>query len=162
MRRGSGWSDLELCHLTRTRKHASEGPIVWIDQKSSRYFQTMFEKFKYFGLKDARGNQYAVRSQKSIKAKGEEISADTWTFCKMLRLIHTSSPTGVTKEQIIFMAIAIHFSKRKMSYDTRATRMKLGRTSSPTEHSAATPNPAIYLLVDRWVKEWCFSEHFMS
>lgn len=120
MGRGSGWSDVELGHLARSWKHASEDPIVGIDQKCARFIDTMFEKFKSFAPRSAQGKVYGARNPKSIKSKWDDVSADVQKFRESLQLVQASHPTGVTEDQILSMAIAKHLGKRnKMSYDAK-------------------------------------------
>lgn len=92
---GSGWQDVELCHLSRSLKHASEHPIISIEQKTARYFRKIFGKFRSFSPPTLQRKKYVKRSLNSINSKPEKDAADFQKFRESLHLIQALNPTGV-------------------------------------------------------------------
>lgn len=119
MGRGATWCPEELGDLASSWMAASEDPVVGIDQTAARLKHTLHREFLSRSPKDKDGNRiYETRSEKSCKVKVGEVFADVQKFRRCLRTVNISEPTGVTLDQILSMAIAIHVGKlSKMSYD---------------------------------------------
>lgn len=121
MGRGCGWSSNELESLARSWVHATEDPVTGIDQTAGRFRETMFAKFKTFAPPDSSDKTYGGRTSKSVRAKFDELAADIQKFREALRRVGVSNPSGVTRDEILSMAIAIHLGHRDtMSYDARS------------------------------------------
>lgn len=108
MRRGGRWIAEKLKTLPRGWIVASGGPATEVDQKATRFNDTMFEKLRSLAGFHCSDNTYIERAPKSVHAKFEELPADSKNFIDALRRVDTSQPSAVNVENEIYTAISIH------------------------------------------------------
>lgn len=69
---------------------------------------------------------YSARTAKAVRSKFDKLSAYVQKFRTSLRLVRACNPTGVTEDDILTMALAVHVGKRStMSYDTRTVPLTI-------------------------------------
>jgi hypothetical protein len=111
MGRGKSWDATELGELARAWVRTSEDPVTGIDQTAARFTQTLFDNFCANAPVGAPEKTYALRSPHAVKQKFDDVSTEIQKFRKSLRKVYASSPTGVTEDNILSMAIAMHIGK---------------------------------------------------
>lgn len=121
MGRGMAWTAAECADLARAWIGTSEDPIRGVEQASSLFYSTMFERFCSLAPEGANSKQYHGRQPRPVRAKWDAMAADCQKFRSAIRFIRACKPTGVSENEIVSMAIAKHLGKRAtMSYDARS------------------------------------------
>lgn len=112
MGRGKSWDSRENEALARAWVCASEDPITGTNPTSKTFAEALRRRFIENGpsppVPDGR---YGNRNAASCKSHFDAISADAQKFYVSLRKVRACSPTGVTEDNIISMAVAIHVGK---------------------------------------------------
>lgn len=103
MGRGVGFKKVGLRYLGRGWLKASVEGVARVDEKRVRFRQTMFYKYKLLAAATGAAEASGARSPKSVKAKFDEFAADIRKICASLRFVKTPKPTGVPKDQIMYM-----------------------------------------------------------
>lgn len=94
--------------------------MTGLNQSAARFNTTMFEKFSRFYFPGACGKTHGGRTAESVRSKFNEISADIQIFCNALHRVTTSFPLRFTYDDVLSMAIAIHFGNRsKLCYEAK-------------------------------------------
>jgi len=68
----------------------------------------VYNKFKANAQAGAQGGKYACRSLTSVRQTFGDIAADCMKYKVSIRRVRSSHQSGVTEDEIIEMAVAIH------------------------------------------------------
>ena len=110
--RGPSFSSAEIGHLGQAYCHATLNGIDGACQPSDVYYRSILDHLATFAPPDANVKKiYHYREQDSVATKLSKIMKDCQKFNTSLRLIILSKPTGVDKQQIINMAVAVHLKQ---------------------------------------------------
>lgn len=122
MGRGKAWDIDENEVLARAWISASEDPIAGVDQRGKLFNETVYRRFSerapacFAGIE----GKYGLRTPGSIRNHAGDLSADAQKFSKTLRTVRACGPTGVTENQVLSMAVAVHVGKcATMNYEQK-------------------------------------------
>jgi hypothetical protein len=114
---GKRWNLAEETILAKAYLAATQNPFKGADQTAITFQNDLFEKFKSFSPENAEDGRYYHRTGMAILEELRKLKADVQSFNKALNIVWASSPTGVTKEEMVAMAVAIHCNfTRRMDY----------------------------------------------
>lgn len=103
---------------------ASEDPVAGIDQKGKVFFNTIHRRFSEKSPASVVGveGRYGLHSPESVRKHINNLSADAQKFKKHLRTVRLCEPTGVSEDEMLSMAVAVHIEKcTAMSYEYKSS-----------------------------------------
>ena len=90
------------------------------DQKKEAFVATLIERFKILSPENISEGTYWKRGPQVWKYIRDNVFSDVQKFNKALRLVDVSQPSGVSNQEIINMAVAVHIkATKKMDYNFR-------------------------------------------
>jgi hypothetical protein len=114
---GKRWNLAEETILAKAYLAATQNPFKGADQTAIAFQNDLFDKFKSFSPEDAEDGRYYHRTGMAILEELRRLKADVQSFNKALNIVSASSPTGVTKDEEVAMAVAIHCKvTKRMDY----------------------------------------------
>jgi hypothetical protein len=120
MGRGKVWSSAECQHLAEAWIDVSEDKnevdIKGVNQDGDQFWQRVFSKYAFKGRQEGCYSERGVSAVKNFFS--DNISRDCKKFNKSLIKVYASRPTGVTNEEKINIAVAMHLKKA----DTASSR----------------------------------------
>jgi hypothetical protein len=120
MARGLNWTSSEVSAAAKAYVSATNNPLKGADQKLNDFVADILKKLEQlapYGLKTSDGT-FHNRGFSAWAHLRDSVFRDVQKFNEALRIVYLSVPSGVTEEQKINMAVAIHMNKTKhMNYD---------------------------------------------
>jgi hypothetical protein len=120
MGRGKVWSAAECKHLAEAWLDVSEDKnevdVKGVSQDGDQFWDRVFNKYVLKGRQDGCYGERAVSAVRNFWS--DNISRDCKKFNKSLIKVYASRPTGVTLEEKINIAVALHLKKA----DTASSR----------------------------------------
>lgn len=116
MPQGLKWSPTEAAELARAWANASNNAIRGADQRHDEFWDDVLAKMKLVRptIPAEQNGRFWQRGREAIHAYWRDhLSKDVMSFNKALRKVFEAEPTGVTLQEMICMAVAIHLKKTK-------------------------------------------------
>ena len=117
MGRAKNWTKEEIALACKAYAVATENSVSGCDIRGEDFNQNLVDIFKTFAPVPTPEDTYHFRKHVYVYLRDNVFGA-LQKFQKSIRKVEASSPSGVTEQQKINMAVAIHVGKtKKMDYD---------------------------------------------
>lgn len=120
MVRGRNWRSAEVAAVAKAYVNATNNPLKGADQRQEEFVADILKKLEQIAPSDVTpaDGTYHHRGPSAWSHLRDSVFKDVQKFNEALRIVYLSVPSGVTEEQKINMAVAIHMRKTKhMNYD---------------------------------------------
>jgi hypothetical protein len=115
MGKGKAWDAAELRVLAVSYTNATHNPIHGADQRSDVYISTLMTNMRRWAPAGPHPGQYENRGPEAIHVFiRDHLTPEMNKFNISLRQVLATQPTGVSEEQKVNMAIAIHLQKTNL------------------------------------------------
>ena len=143
------WKGDEIALACQAYVGATLNPITGADQDFVAFTSDLLKKYEALSPNVCEEGTYYKRGDRVYPYLRDNVFPEIQKFQKSLRLVHSSYPSGVTEDEIVCMAVAIHCNEtesmeyRFKTYD--CTKWKLYAAWNhleklPKFHSTAPPN----------------------
>ena len=117
MSRSKNWKKEEIALACKAYAVATKNSVSGCDMRGEDFNQNLVDIFKTFAPVPTPEDTYHFRKHVYVYLRDNVFGA-LQKFQKSIRKVEASSPSGVTEQQKINMAVAIHLGKtKKMDYD---------------------------------------------
>ena len=115
------WKSAEVALGCKAYVSATLNPIKGADQDVITFNSDLLAKLEEISPTDCADGTYHKRGIRVYPYLRDNVFPDIQKFNKALRIIYSSNPTGVTEDEKVFMAVAIHVKKTKqMEYQYKS------------------------------------------
>ena len=112
MGKGKAWDAAELRVLALSYANATYNPQQGADQRNEVFMSTLMKNIRHWAPAGPRPGQYENRGDQAIYVFiRDHLKPEMNKFNIALRAVLATEPTGVSEEQKVNMAIAIHLEK---------------------------------------------------
>ena len=112
------WQHHEITIACRAYTNDTNNGIQSCDQDMEKFNNDIVEKMRLLAPSGYLPGTYHERAHRIYKYLRDNVFGEVQKFNKSLRLVEISHPSGVTEEQKVSMAIAIHLKlTKKMDYE---------------------------------------------
>ena len=102
------WKGDEIALACQACDDATLNPITGADQDFVAFTSDLLKKYEALSPNVCEAGTYYKRGDRVYPYLRDNVFPDIRKFQKSLRLVHSSYPSGVTEDEIVCMAVAIH------------------------------------------------------
>ena len=114
---GKRWTTAEVAVACKAFASATNDSIKGADQRAEDFNQKLVEILQQLSPASCEEGTYYFRGDRVFPYLRDNVFPDVQKFNKARRIVEASSPSGVTDDQKINMAVAIHLRRtKKMEY----------------------------------------------
>ena len=107
------WKSIEIALACKAYVSATLNPIKGADQDFMTFNTDLLAKLEEMSPTDCEDGTYHKRGVRVYPYLRDNVFPEIQKFNKALRIVYMSNPTGVTEDEKVFMAVAIHVKKTK-------------------------------------------------
>lgn len=110
---GKRWSSTEAALACRAYASATNDSVNGADQRAEVFNQKLVEVLELLSPSEVEEGTHYHRGDRVFPYLRDNVFPDVMKFNKSLRVVEMSGPSGVTDDQKVNMAVAIHLNKTK-------------------------------------------------
>ena len=107
------WKSVEIALACKAYISATLNPVSGADQDFHAFTTDLVKKYEVISLSSCADRTYYRRGDRVYAYLRDNVFPSVQKFQKALRVVYSSNPTGVTEQESINMAVAIHCKETK-------------------------------------------------